>query len=457
MRAGGGLLVVLALGCGGAPTPAPVEVVVKDAPTRAPLAAAPRAVIEAPPAEPLFDAEVSLRTRPAYFGALYARPPGRGVAALNPAHVRKEAYTTGPWPVVETRDGVLRVRIEHRDATLVVYVPRDDLVVVAKETHRLSLGPDDREGEEGVFVRAGTALDGERRQGRMWVALEEQGLRVEGSLPVTAVDHAFTPDDREPTEGRHLRPGSMVRTSEGRLLVTTGDAPLHVEVTAEREGESAIAFRGERLEVRGWVDTKALTDPRVSGFGGIGCRAGIGFRLGLPRVLHRGDWLREPETGVVFAQITRSRLPVGDEGAQGKGRRIRLGLEPHGRFEAWLDEADTTFGDRFEAAYRQQVKMRPVGRDEPLPSALTARWRRLISCVDDLRRRGRREPLVLDLTWQGGDHVDVPPQGMRADVHDCVQSALAELDQGPVSPVRFSLRLDPGPLPERSPRRARSR
>ncbi len=437
----------LVAGCASVPAKGPVQVDVQDGAITAPAVHAPRARPEGSPAEPLFDAEVELRTRAAYFGALYARPPGRGVVPLNPAHTRQAApFDIYPWAVVEARDASLRVRIEHSDATLVLYVPREDLVVVAKRTTRLTLSPDDGAGDEGVFVRSGTALSGERSHGRMHVSIEDAGVTVEGTLPTTAVGQAYMPDERELSMGRDLLPGTIVRRSDGRRLLTTGTEAWPVEVTAEREGERAIAFRGARLEVRGWVDAEALTPPRTRGFSSA-CRLGVGFRAGHPRVLHYGDRLREPDSRTIFGRITRRRVPVTDVGGQGKGRRVHLQLLPHGRFDAWVDETDLAFGDRFEAAYAAQVEMTAASKTK-LPSELLKRRPRLVGCVELARAEGRTKPVLLQLTW-GGDRIDVPPHGLRAGLRDCIQSELFEIDNPPAQPVPFTLRLDPKPLPTR--------
>lgn len=449
MRFRGGLWAVAwMVGCTGRPSAAPVQVVVRDAPDVARVSVAPRTAMQGSPAEPLFEAEVALRARAAYHGSVYAQPPGRGVVPLNPEHVRRAAEPgIFPWDVVETRDASLRVRIQHQDATLIVYVPREDLVVVARHTTRVALSSDDEGGDDGVFVRSGTALAGERRRGRVQVRVQDAGVTVMGTVPTTAVGQAYTPDERQPSYERDLLSGTMVRRADGRPLFSSGTEPWPVEVVDERDGESKIVFLGEQIEVRGWVDSTAVVPARTRGFGTSGCRRAVAFRAGHPRVLHFGDRLRAPDTRAVYGLVGRYRLPVTDAGGQGKGRRVQLHLAPHGRFEAWIDENDLTFGERFEAAFRNQVQMTSASKVK-LPSSLLERKARLVGCVELARAEGRTKPIVRQLSWDG-ERIDVPPRGLRASLRDCIQSELAEIENPPAQPLPFTLRLDPRPLPTR--------
>lgn len=282
-----------------------------------------------PPASP------RLRAKLARYGFLYARPHRAGDAPINPT--QSGEVSSGEVVFVESvSDQAVRLRLGGDAFELLAYADVRDLEMVVKTTTRLGTaeqpGSDDT---EGIFVRAGTLVTAQPSKGRQPVALEGNGLTIAGTLPLSAIDRVYAPDDAPQTHTRELLAHTRVELRDGRLLLHTGPEKLRVDI-GERDGDRvAVIHRGWELEVRGWVSSGSVgpagPPPRWCYGGGSLVRAPV-LRL------QKGTRLHAAPGGLPIGRVDEE-TPVTDLGALDGGHRIRL-HERRFRFDLWI--ADPT-------------------------------------------------------------------------------------------------------------------
>lgn len=231
-------------------------------------------------------------------------------------------------PVVEERDGLVRIVIEHDDARTMVWVAEADLAWSVTRPVRLA-----GRGDSGVWLSTGAPVRTTGKGARRRISHEARGLTLTGTVAADALGRVFpAPIQLEPTWGE---PAAELRVAPGGAVLQRG--PLPVDVLGVRGAWTEAEFRSPYARVRGWVASDRIA-PSLSISGGTG--SGSGFAISdVDRVdVPAGVCLFDRMGGeVVGVQLAAARRYV--DGREGDWWRVYLGT-PWGTMPAWAHALD---------------------------------------------------------------------------------------------------------------------
>jgi hypothetical protein len=363
--------------------------------------------------------------------------------------------------VVEEAERRIRLLIEERPLKLVGYLDREWLHPVVRRRTRLSHGlrraPVDH-GPDGIWARAGVLAKGDLHRALVAVPIDHGRFApLRGWVRARDIDHVFELEDEPPSDGQKVvvESGTAITSSDGRPII---EVPAHRSLWARELTRTSrrvrIRYVDRSLWVEGWVPADRVTYPH-------GGRLGRSHRARPPRLrmggekiyLHAGDGIRVDEATI--GRVTVERLRVTPKEKTDEGRRVALHTWSWGRLDFWVSEQDLAYGRAWERVFLERAQLEPRPGEPKLPSFLDVQRDDAEECWGQALGRDDGLPTTqLEMTWDSNRATlsRLVSGRVNDQLRGCLEKAFSDLylfSAAPRAPLRFVVRLEPMPYPDR--------